>query len=252
MHLDHFMRASEDFEGAQYRILSGLQHVRQAFSRNIIYPHLGDLIKLYDSLTSIIRQLVGLREAIPGIAKGLDPGTNTLIYEKPELGSDRMAIVEDLIRWSLPHVRNTVDEGRMVFEFVEENIHMEEVGILPSYVEEGYLIMPDSRQHQTHVLQYSLSVFTCTDERYRTLKTTHIKSIPRYGVHRSPQSIKLELLAENRALPNPATYFFATDLDFPFDQTIFPVAKRKLIQYLAIQGSVAQGGKAEEGAFHDK
>lgn len=235
LHLEHFMRTGEDFEGAQYRILSGLQDVRRAFSRNVIYPHLAHLIKLHGALTTIVEQLDALRASLPGTMKEVDLEARRIVYEKSSLGPDQMAFVEDLIRWSLPHIQDAIDEGRTVFEFVEENLHLEEVGILPSYVEEGYLMLPDPQKEQLHILQYTLSVFTRSDERFRSLRTAHVKSLPQRGVYPSPRSIKLDLVAENRELPNPATYFFATDLDFPFEPTVLPVAKRKLMIHLAAQ-----------------
>ena len=239
LRLEHFIGAADDLEGAQYRILGGLQRVRKAFSRNIIYPYLGELINLHGSLQGIIRQMDDVRNAQSGTLTGIDLEASRLVYDKPPIEAGGMDLVGDLIRWSLPHIQTAIDEGRHIFEFVEENIHLEEVGILPSYIEEGYLMLPDLPNRQLHILQYTLSVFTKAEERFRSLKTAHIKSIAQRGLFLSPQSIKLELLSEKRDLPNPATYFFATSLDFPYEATILPVAKRKLMQYLMQQGGVA-------------
>lgn len=239
LRLEHFIGAAGDLEGAQYRILSGLQRARQAFSRNIIYPHLGELIKLHGSLRGIIRRMEDVQKAQPGALSGIDLEASRLVYDKPAVESDGMEMVEDLIRWSLPQVQTVIDEGGLIFDFVEDNIHLEEVGILPSYIEEGYLLLPDPQQQQLHILQYALSVLTHAGERFRGLKTAHVKSIPQRSVLPSPQSIKLDLLSEKRDLPNPATYFFTTSLDFPYESTILPVAKRKLMQYLMRQGGVA-------------
>lgn len=232
LRLDHFIQAAKDFEGAQYRILGELQQARQAFSRNVIYPHLGALINLYNALQTLVRQLEALRTALPGSITGLDPRSYEIVYEKSMPGLSQMDQVEALIHWTMPYLQAAIGEGSTVFEFVEENLHMEEVGVLPSYVEEGYLMAPDRLGRQLHVFQYTLSVFTHTAERFRSLKTTYVKSIPQREVYRSPQSIKLDLLAEHPALPNPATYCFSTDLDFPFEPTVLPVAKRKLMQHL--------------------
>jgi hypothetical protein len=239
LHLQHFMQSGDDFESAQYRILSGLGEARSAFSRNIIYPHLGNLIHLHHDLQSLIEQLDGLREAMPGTLAAIHPETGEAVYDKSASAGVELGFMEDLIHWAMPHVKDAIAEGSTVFEFVDENLYLEEVGILPSYIEEGYLITPDPQRQQQHILQYQISVFTRADERYRSLKTTLIKSIPQRGIYPSPQSIKLDLLAENRNLPNPATYFFATDLDFPFEATVLPVAKRKLMQFLAEQGGRA-------------
>ena len=238
LRIEHFMRAPEDFEGAQYQVLSSLQAVRYAFGRNIIYPHLSDLIRLHGGLKDLLRQVEDLRQALPGTLTGVDLEAGAMVYDKRDLGADALGAVEDLIRWALPHIQETIYEGRMVYEFVEENIYIEEVGVMPSYTEEGYLIVPDPRRQQMHVLQYLLSVFTRSDERFRKLKTAVVESFPRRGVYPSPQSIKIRLLAENRDLPNPATYFFATELDFPFEATMLPVVKRKVVEH------ILKGGQA--------
>lgn len=239
LHLDLFLQAGRDIEQAQYRVLSGLQQVQQAFSHNIIYPHLAELIHLYNTLKTVVQRLGDLRDAVPGEIKSIDLESETIIYEKSDNGFDQMASVEELVHWALPHIQKAIEEGRTIFEFVEEHLHLEEVGIVPSYVQEGYLLVPDQEGGQLHVLQYTLSVFTSADERYRSLQTTHLKSLPHRGVYMSPNQVKLELLSERRELPNPATYFFSTDLDFPYEQTMLPVAKRKLMRYLFQQGGTA-------------
>lgn len=237
--LDLFTSAVHDYERAQYQILSELQHARKAFAQNRIYPHLGALIHLYGTLQTIVQQSESLKDALPGRIKEVDLETQAVVYEKPELSRDQMRVVEELIHWALPHIQAAIEEGRTIYEFVEDNLHLEEVGLVPSYVQEGYLLLPDFEAGQVHILQYSLSIFTGTDERFRSLKTTHLRSVPHSAVRFSPRSLKLALMEENRELPNPATYYFETDLDFPFEPTMLPVAKRKLMRHLYGRRGVA-------------
>lgn len=234
LHLDHFLRA-DDYESAQYRILGRLQEVRSAFSNNEIYPHLSGLISLYGTLNDFLQRAQDFQDRLPKEIKGIDLAQQRMIYERRQVDLGQMSYLQDLIEWALPHVQAAIEEGRAIFEFVEEHLHLEEVGVMPSYVEEGYLLVPDRASSLLHVLQYTLSIFTKADERYRSLKTVYVKSIRQGTVHAPPQRIKLDLLAEHRELPNPATYFFDTELDFPFEQTMLPVAKRKLMQYLSGQ-----------------
>lgn len=235
LQLAHFLSGAADVERAQYQILAALQEIYLAFSRNIIYPYLSDLIHLFEQLQHILRGLERIRNAAPGEVRQVDWQAFRLIYERPAFDADRIAAVEELIRWAMPHLQKAIEEGRTIFEFVEEHLHMEAVGIVPSYQEEGYLIVSDQRGGMLHVLQYQLSVVSSGAERYRTLRTVHLKQLPLRGVYPAPQRIKLELIAERRELPNPATYFFATDLDFPFAQTVLPVAKRKFMRHLFTQ-----------------
>lgn len=237
--LDLFVRPDQDAEHARYRILGALQRVRQAFSRTIIYPYLAELIKLHGTLQTVIQRSEDLRNALPGTIKQVDLESKQVIYERPDLSQDQMAQVEERIRWALPHIQAAIEEGRTIFEFVEDHLYLEEVGVVPSYVQEGYLIVPDVEAKALHILQYQLTLFTNAEERFRSLKTTHVKTVPQPLIHRSPQSVKLELVEERRELPNPATYAFGTDLEFPYAATVLPVAKRKLMRYLYRQGGAA-------------
>jgi hypothetical protein len=84
----------------------------------------------------------------------------------------------------------------------------------------------------TSVIKYEVSIFTGAGERYRSLKTSVVKSLHQSSIMQPVQSIKLNLMQEFPELPNPATYSFETDLEFPFYETILPVAKRRLLRYL--------------------
>lgn len=231
--LDLFVKADQDFESAQYRVLGGLKGMRDAFTENVIYPHLGSLIELHSSLQGVLENLGQLRAAAPRRASGIDLAQQTILYEDHAIDKGEIAFVEDLIEWALPLIREAIEEGRTIFEFVDGHLTLEEVGIVPSYVQEGYFIVPDRLGSRLHVLQYSLSIFTRADERYRTLRTSAVKTVDEWNVAVSPNTIKLDLLREKRDLPNPATFVIATAIDFPYEDTVLPVAKRKLLRHLS-------------------
>lgn len=231
---DLFVTGLRDPESMQYRLLAYLKRIREAFARNLIYPHLGDLVTLHNTLSGLSGKLDEARSSLPGKLTGVDLKAHRLIYEKSDLGLDQLDDLEALIEWALPRIRTAIEEGRAIYEFVDENVHLEQVGIVPSYVEEGYLLVPDRSASQIHVVRYRMSIFAGAEERFRTLRTTHITSIESGAVLPSPAAIKQQLATEHSDLPNPSTYFLVTELDFPFRETVLPVAKRKLIHSLSI------------------
>lgn len=237
--LDAFVKAHEDFESAQYRILNGLKEMHEAFTANTIYPHLGSLVELHTTLKSVLENLDQLRAGGPRRAVGIDMIEQALVYENEPMSSRELTFVEDLIEWALPLIRDAIEEGRTIFEFVDENLRLEEVGIVPSYVQEGYFIVADRLGLRLHVLQYNLSIFMKADERYRTLRTATVKTIEQWSVTQPPTVIKLELLEEKRDMPNPATFMVDTPLDFPFEDTVLPVAKRKLLRHLSTMEGIS-------------
>jgi len=225
--------ALTDPERTQYQILSNLQQVRNAFSNNRLYPYLTELIQFYGSLITIIQRYTELKDAVPGRLIQIDIDRKELVYDKSGFESDHMQRIEELIVWSLPYIKSTIEEGKTIFEFVDGLLQMEEVGIMPKCLEEGYLLITDHESITLNILQFNLSIISQENDTYRSLKTKQIKRIDRKEVSRSPQQIKLELIQEKRHIPNPATYYFDADLDFPYEATMLPVAKRKLMRHLS-------------------
>jgi hypothetical protein len=233
LRLELFTSAVDDVERTQYQILAGLQKAEAAFEEQRVYPHLGQLVQLHAALMTVLARTEDFRTPQTGRITGIDWDDESITYEWPELEDTEMSVVEDLIRWALPKIRSTIEEGRAVYEHVEENTALETVGIVPSYVQEGYLMVPERDADALHVLRYELSIIQEEGEKHRALRTSHCKTVAQSGVDVHPSSVKLDLLEERRDLPNPATYFSNTDLAVPYEETLLPVVKRRLIRRLA-------------------
>lgn len=230
--IETFMRGAADYERAQYEILGGIQGIRSAFAQNIIYPHLSQLVALHRSLNEILRQSDGIRSAARGTVSGLDLEKREVLFDKTNIDDQHLSSVEDLIHWALPRLKSTIEEGTTICEFVEEHLQLEEVGIMPSYVREGYLIIPDEANGRSHILRYEMSLYQSSEEQYRTLRTTVVRTISHAHIRPSPRALKLRMLKENHQMPNPATFAFDSTIEFPYEATTLPLAKRKLMRHL--------------------
>lgn len=233
--IELFTEAVHDVERTQYRILGGLKKARDAFEEDRIYPHLAQLVKLYRGLETIVEQSDRMRNPASGTATGVDWEKQELTYQWPELDGDEMSTVNGLIRWALPRVREAIREGKDVYEAVDESLELETVGIVPSYLKEGYLMVPDREDDVLYVLRYTMSVVQDDGERARMLRTVPCRTVEQGGVEPHPSSVKLDLVAERRDLPNPATYFFDTSAPFPYEPTLLPVVKRRLMRHLVTE-----------------
>lgn len=228
--LDLFTKVNDDIEKRQYIILAELKSIDKEFKQYKIYPGLSRLVELRKILMDVIRRLTDLRSQFPKRIEKID-FVNRTIHEQVVFveGADIIGVIE-LIQWALPHIEKTIKEGAAIHQFVAKELLIEEVGILPNYRDEGYFFIPDNRKNRLNLFRFELSIFKSADDQYRSLKTRFLKTVENTVIKPSPNSIKLELINEQRELPNPATYSFDTVLDFPFRQTILPVAKRKLIE----------------------
>lgn len=227
--LETFLSAGGDQELNQYRVLSALQFYRDEFVHNRLYPGLAELIELTSTLESLIAHRDDLQRALPRQLKKIDFERKKLVYESIVPLEGNVEHVVNLMMWAVPVIRGVIEEGRRIYDFVDENIVVEHVGILPMYREEGYCFVSDNRESLLHILRYEVSLFTAGEEKFRALKMRPLKSLKQLLVRPSLESLKLQLIKEYHDLPAPATFSCETDLDFPFAETILPVAKRKLM-----------------------
>ncbi len=231
LRFDLFATAADE-EAARYRVLDGLQRARKAFGRSEVYPHLGDLVRLHDTLRRLTDAASEVRDARPGELSGIDLENGQLVYDQP---SEVPLLAEALARWAIPLMAELIEEGKTLFEFVETHAEVREVGIVPAYQEEGYLFVPTDGT--LHVLRYAMSLYDQPDGRYRSLRTSEVLATP---IDVPLVELKRQLIAEHADLPNPATFSIETDVEFPFEATLKPVAKRKLMQYLTLGGTHGQ------------
>lgn len=232
LNLELFTKAGHDLESSQYRILAGIASVRSDFHHSRLYPTLPDLIELASILETIRQQGDHYRRNLPKTITGVDLETKTLMLDAVPADQEAVEHLFTLIMWALPSLKLLVEEGTAMFDFVSQHMSLDIVGIMPIYKDEGYVMIPDLRTQIFHILRYELSLFTAEQEQYRAMRTIEVETRDVRHVQEAPESIKLELVRGHRDLPNPATYICDTDLDFPFEETILPVAKRKLMRHL--------------------
>lgn len=230
--IEFFTQVTSDFEVCQYKVLAGLKGVSEDFKKNKIYPHLSHLIELHKTLADIVNSLQDLRNQFPKRIKKIDFVNQEIEHEVVFVAGSDLAKIEDLIEWALPYIKAKIEEGKAIYEFVNEELKLEEVGIIPNYTDEGYFFVPDNEASKLLLFQYEVTVFESSQDKYRSLKTAFLNALEQGRAYLSPNAIKLDLISKNKELPNPATYAFNTDLNFPFRETIFPVTKRKLLRQL--------------------
>jgi hypothetical protein len=230
--LEMFIGGSSDFEIRQYHVLQCLKEYYTEFAHNRLYPAFKELVDVTTSLEGLVEKKEGMEGSFPQHLSGVDLEHQHLIYESSPSSDLEFSRAMDLIVWSLPLLKKAIDEAISIYHFVDEHIVIEEIGIMPVYKQEGYWAVPDTKARRLYLLRYEVSLFTASTERYRQLKTKVLETIELSHVSKAPETLKLEVIEKYHDLPNPAMYMCETDLDFPYESTILPIAKRKLMTQL--------------------
>lgn len=224
-----------DYEYKKYILLAYLKDVKQRFHSSELFPFLSDLVFHYRNLQNVKQNKELLYENFPKSISKADFRKLEFTYERIAKDSEVMGQIEDIIAFALPQMQDAIDFGKELYEFVEENMEVEPVGLTPIYASEGYFFVNQDASRKVSIYRYQLSVFERSDEKYRALNTTYIAE-DFSDFSRSYEQIKLDLSRSYWELPNPATFLVVSKFKFPFVETVLPVAKRILVRTLASLG----------------
>ncbi len=229
--IDSFVAKETDIELNQYKILSGLKEYRAEFNKNRLYPALSELVYLSSQLEEILERKGGIGLPLP---KGIKNSHNekNVFVELIDQAKEHKEYLFDLIDWSIPVIKSLIDEAYLVYNFVDENMTIEEVGISPILKNEGYILVSDAQHSVLHIHRYECSSYSSGETPFHSLKTRFVQTAPPLNFSSESEFVKIELVKKYRDKPNIATYLCNTELDFPFSETIFPVAKRKLLDFI--------------------
>ncbi len=223
-----------DFELKKYTLLAYLQEINKHFTQTKLYPQLADVIFHYNNIVAFRENKKYLQEQFPKKLTGIQIQQLQVLYEAMIEDDELMQELEDIINYSAETMKKTISSGTEIYEFVENKLNIQPVGIMPLDHNEGYFFLCEGSAQNTWVYQYRISLFEKHDEKYRSMKTDFIDVWQRNFVN-SYENIKAELIRNKTELPNPAVYAVETDLSFPMEETLLPIAKRTLVRFISNQ-----------------
>jgi len=224
-----------DFELKKYTLLAYLQQVNGYFNDNKLYPQLADVIFHYNNLVAFRENKKFLQEHFPKKLTGMQMEKLQFLYEQMVEDDELMKELEEIINYSTSTIKKTINNGTEIYEFIEDKLVITPIGLVPLDTNEGYFFLSSGRKN-TRVYYYRLSFFEKHDEKYRSIKTAYIDN-QRRTMSNTYETIKAELIRYRNELPNPAVYAVEIDLNFPYNETLLPIAKRSLVKYISQQAA---------------
>lgn len=221
-----------DFEYKKYILLAYLKDIRKRFNLNQLYPFMSDLVFHYRNILKVKESKKLMYENFPETLTKADFKKLQLTYKKVINDGEVMQALDDIISFALPRIQSALDDGKEIYEFVEENIEIVPIGLMPIYEQEGYLFINQDSVKDVSVYRYQITLFEHAEEKYRSVTTKFLINDIK-NISRSYEAIKIDLIRQFSELPNPATYLALSKLKFPLEETILPVAKRMLVRNIS-------------------
>lgn len=227
-----FIEGSVDFEHKKYLILSYLQEINQHFHKSQLYPNLSDLVFHYNNLLNFKENKLAIQKAFPSRLTQADIDALKLTYEKMVKDDGLIQEIERIISYSLSKIDPALREGKEIYDFVESRLNIAPVGVVPLVPYHGYFLLKNGEERNNRVYEYQITIFEGKDDKYRGINTAFVENYT-YNFINTPESIKVDLITRRRHLPNPAVFQVESDIIFPLEQTLLPVAKQSLVKFIS-------------------
>lgn len=220
-----------DFEYKKYVLLGYLQHVKEHFNERKLYPDFAELIAHYKNLIILKNNTLSLENSFKKTLKGIDYNNLSFIYENT-VDDESLNELKSIISFSEPLLANELHVGKTIFDYAEQHILTNHIGILPIYKKEGYFILYPYQSKQVSVYNYMFSKVNLLQQEVYGLTCRYVSSYV-ISLTNTVDKIKLDIIHENPQMPNPAVYLFKANAELPNDETFLPIAKRLLYKNLA-------------------
>ncbi len=221
-----------DFEYKKYILLAYLKEVKESFQKVELYPFLSDMVYHYRNLLAIHAKKSMIYDAFPKELSPEDLENLELNYKTILEDDAMMKEIESIIEFAIPQLKTHLEQGSVIYEYVESKCEIEPIGLTSLSVNEGYLFITQPPETETKIYRYHTTIFDNSSDNLRGINLRYILNEKR-SITNSYEKIKLKLIKEFTDLPNPATYLILSKLRFPFMPTLMPIAKRMLVKQVS-------------------
>lgn len=218
-----------DFEYKKYQLLAYLQEADREFQAVKLYPMLSDLIDHHRVLHELNSGKTKLSKLFPKALNGIDLQSAQLQYEPKVEDGELMKEIAQITEFALPRISKQIEEGKSIYNFVEEQVEFEPVGIVPIYNREGFVLMTRESSADVHAFRYKSNILQLAGEKFRSI-TFWLLGIFQKNLVNTLEKLKMQLIGEVKELPNPATWRVHSPYVFPIEETLIPLSKRLLLR----------------------
>ncbi|HZX59578.1 MAG TPA: hypothetical protein VFE54_12660 [Mucilaginibacter sp.] len=227
-----FIEGSIDFEHKKYILLDYLQEINRHFDRSRLYPNLTDLVFHYNNLLDFKRNKSVMQQAFPQRLTKADIEALKLTYQKMVEDDSTMREIESIISFALYKMDPAIQTGKEIYDFVESRLSIDPIGLVPLMPYNGYFSLRNGKERTNWIYEYQITLFENKDDKFRGINIQFVDTYEQSIVN-TPEWVKLDLINRRKHLPNPAVYYVSSDISFPLEQTLLPVAKRSLVKYIS-------------------
>lgn len=223
-----------DWETNQYKILIKVREWFSNFNKNKLFPSIEEAIQLNLALEDLLRENIECKLWFDNEIRGQNGNERVVVFEKAHQVGNQLDKLLNFINWALQLNRPVLEEGRIIKNFVEDNLRITRVSsVEKNFHGKGYFSLPDNKNRMLNIYLYEIIWDWSQEDLYQRIQSHLVNSIPQTQIHNYVEEWITKFINHSQDLHEPVAYIIETDLDFPFNETMFPIAEEKLLKHLA-------------------
>ena len=223
-----------DWETNQYTILNKVKDWLQNLHKNKLFPSIEESIQLNLALEDILRDNIESKVWFDNEIRSRKLNERFIVYEKAHQIGNQIDKLFNFIDWALQLNKPVLEEGRIIKNFVDENLSVKRISTLEkNYNGKGYFTLPNNKDQILNIYLYEILLDWSEENLYQRMSSSLVSSIPFNLIDNSIEETVIDFITNSQTLYEPVVYIFETDLDFPYTETMFPIAEEKLLKSLS-------------------
>jgi hypothetical protein len=222
-----------DWETNQYTILNKVKEWKYYLHRNKLFPSIEESIQLNLALEDILRENIESKLWFDNEVRSRKLNERFIVYEKAHQIGNQLDKLFNFIDWALQLNKPVLEEGRIIKNFVEENLFVKRISETErNFNGKGYFTLPNNKNRLLNIYLYEIMLDWSEEDLYQRMASNLVSSIPFNLIENSVEEIAFDFINNSESLYEPVVYIFESDIDFPYEETMFPIAEEKLLKHL--------------------
>ena len=223
-----------DWEGNQYTLLSRVKVWTDQIRKNKLFPALQESIQISINLEEILRENLESKWWFDSEIRARRLNERIIVYEKAHQVGFQLDMLLEFVEWALYLNRPVLEEGEILRSFVYENLSIRKITSRKNYLGKGYFTLPDNKKEMLNIYYYEVNWDWHKNEVIHTMETELTRSVPFEAIQGCFEEFVKGFINNYQQLYDPVAFIFETDLDFSYEETMLPIAERKLLEEIKV------------------
>ena len=214
-----------DYEFQYYMLKAFVQDQLKRYKELELYPALADVITRHQVASQFIEKLREQEAVLPKTIEKIDLSTKSIKYKALE-NNELIEVLKRIATESVAEYATLLKEGKQLYDIIESELILEEVGIIPEHKTHGFFLF-SAEDDYLDAFYWQMKQVRQGLQQARGLATRKLGRF-KLSLLNTVYSIKKQLIDTLVLKQTPYTLYISSPYPAPVQATLLPILKRHI------------------------